>query len=203
MEVTWAWTSVKPSLGQLCIGPKCHGTSRTWWQDVGYAKRINKSSTRAIVATPWQKVGNDIITLYGKGYQLVHYFCKFSEMCHLDSKTASSVVVNIKFFFARHGIPEELVGDNMPFNSDVMKTFAEHWNFIATSRSPHYPQVNAHSERAIQTIRRLLKKAEEIVLVQYCKAQFESPPSTTTDKPSAENEVACVLCGPATNGSGR
>jgi hypothetical protein len=126
---------------------------------------------------PWQKVGADIFTLYGRDYLLVvDYFSKFPEICHLESKTASSVVVKIKSIFARHGIPDELVADNMPFNSRAMKTFAEEWNFIVTTTSPRYPQANGQSERAIQTIKRLLKKAEEsgsdpnIALLQFRNA---------------------------------
>lgn len=126
---------------------------------------------------PWQKVGADIFTLYGRDYLLVvDYFSKFPEICHLESKTASSVVVKIKSIFARHGIPDELVADNMPFNSGAMKIFAEEWNFVVTTTSPHYAQANGQAERAIQTIKKLLKKAEEsgtdpnIALLQYRNA---------------------------------
>ena len=123
---------------------------------------------------PWQKVGCDIFTLYGKDYLLiVDYYSKFPEVCHLQNKTASHVIVKLKSVFARYGICEELIADNMPFGSAAMKKFAEDWNFVITTTSPNYPQSNGQSERAIQTVKGLLRKAEEsgadpnIALLQY------------------------------------
>ena len=126
---------------------------------------------------PWQRVGTDIFTLYGRDYLLVvDYFSKFPEICHLHSKTSSEVIVNLKSIFARHGIPEEVVADNMPFGSREFQEFARNWNFSVTTTSPNYPQSNGQAERAIQTVKGLLRKAEQsgtdpsIALLQYRNA---------------------------------
>ena len=126
---------------------------------------------------PWQKVVADIFSLYGKDYLLVvDYYSKFPEICHLPNKTASCVILHLKSIFARHGIPDELVSDNMPFASFEMKKFANDWNFTVTTSSPHFSQSNGQVERGIQTVKTLLKKASEngddpnVALLQYRNA---------------------------------
>jgi hypothetical protein len=123
---------------------------------------------------PWQKLGADIFSLFGKDYLLVvDYFSKFPEVCLLSGKSAASVIVHFKSIFSRHGIPEEVICDNMPFDSVEMRQFASQWNFVINTSSPHFPQSNGQAERCIQTVKLLLLKAEEssadpyIALLQY------------------------------------
>jgi hypothetical protein len=123
---------------------------------------------------PWQKLGADIFTLFGKDYLLVvDYFSKFPEVCLLSGKSASAVIVQFKSVFSRHGIPETLIADNMPFDSYEMRQFATNWNFQIITSSPHYAQSNGQAERCIQSVKSLLIKAEEsgadpyIALMQY------------------------------------
>jgi len=87
----------------------------------------------------------------------------------LKDKRAETVVSRMKEVFARQGIPEELVSDNMPFSSYVFKKFANEWNFSVVTSSPHYPQSNGLAERGVQTIKNLLKKSDDpaLALLQY------------------------------------
>ncbi len=111
---------------------------------------------------PWEKVGVDIFQLAGRDYLLVvDYFSKFPEVALLQDKTASSVISNLKAIFGRHGIPDVLMADNMPFSSYRMQTFAEEWNFRIITSSPTYAQSNGQAERAIQTVKHLIKKAHD------------------------------------------
>ena len=50
-------------------------------------------------------------------------------------------------FFARHGIPTEIVSDNMPFNSHEFLTFTKEWGILLTTSSPTYSQSNGQAER--------------------------------------------------------
>ncbi|KAJ8349864.1 hypothetical protein SKAU_G00249940 [Synaphobranchus kaupii] len=59
----------------------------------------------------------------------------------------------------RHGIPKELVSDNVPFAIYEMKSFAASWEFKLTHSSLGYPQSNGLSERARKTVKHALKKA--------------------------------------------
>ena len=90
---------------------------------------------------------------------MVDYYSKYPELCILKDKTATSVVTSMKSIFARHSIPDKVVADNMPFSSKAFRKFASEWGFKVSSSSPRYPQSNGMSERAIQTIKNLLKKA--------------------------------------------
>jgi hypothetical protein len=126
---------------------------------------------------PWQKLGVDIFQLFGKDYLLlVDYYSKYPEICLLNGKTADSVITHMKSVFSRHGIPSEVVADNMPFSSMAMKAFADSWNFTVTTSSPKFAQSNGMAERAIQTVKLLMKKAEKagtdpyLALLQYRNA---------------------------------
>ena len=119
---------------------------------------------------PWQKLGADIFEIRGKNYLcVVDYYSKFPEINLLSFKTSSSVVVNLKSIFARHGVPDELVADNMQFSSRELQHFALSWGFQLINSSPGYPQSNGMSERTIGTIKQLLRKAEDpyVALMEY------------------------------------
>jgi len=61
----------------------------------------------------------------------------------------------------------------MPFNSKVFREFATECNFDLVTTSPRYLQSNGMTERAVQTVKMLLKKAKVdgkdpyITLLQY------------------------------------
>ena len=111
---------------------------------------------------PWQKVGSDILTYHNVDYLLVvDYYSKYPEIVAIEDKTAGTIVAKMKAIFARHGIPEELMSDNMPYASKEFHQFAKEWNIRLTTSSPLYPQSNGQSERFVQTMKRILKKSKE------------------------------------------
>ena len=123
---------------------------------------------------PWEKLGADIFEFKMHSYLvIVDYYSKYPELCLLKDKTASTVIKHMKSVFARHGIPDELFSDNMPFASREFRNFADEWGFVTTTSSPRYPQSNGMSERAVQTMKKLLRKADEdnrdpyIALLEY------------------------------------
>ena len=115
-----------------------------------------------VPAYPWQKLGADIFTIGSVDYLLVvDYFSKYPEVARLKSKDAPEVIKKLKEMFSRQGIPSRLSSDNVPFNSRKMKLFAREWDFSLSFSSPGYPQSNGQSERAIQTVKKLIIKAHE------------------------------------------
>ena len=66
----------------------------------------------------------------------------------------------MKDMFARHGIRERLIADNMPFNSLKFKNFASEREIEVVTSSLHYPSSNGLIERNKQTIKQLLKKVD-------------------------------------------
>ena len=79
----------------------------------------------------------------------------------------------MKPVFARHSTPDEVVADNMPFSSKECSRFAQEWGLKISTSSPHYLQSNGMSERTIQIIKNLLRKADDagndpyIALLEY------------------------------------
>lgn len=62
---------------------------------------------------PWQKLGADMFTVYGKYYLLVvDYFSRFVEIGKLTPTRSEDVVVHLKSIF--HIIRESLYSDNGP-----------------------------------------------------------------------------------------
>jgi len=122
-----------------------------------------------IPGLPWQVVGTDIFEYAGHSYLLVtDFYSKYFEIELLRQSTATCVINNLKKIFARFGIPAEVISDNGSqysntrnlFNSThEFKKFAEEWGFCHTTSSPEYPQSNGAAERAVQTAKRILKKA--------------------------------------------
>ena len=92
--------------------------------------------------THWK--GGDRLFFSGeKKYLLVvDYYSKYPEVVQVHSKTAETTIAALKSIFGRHGIPSEIIADNMPFNQ---------WDFRLTTSSPQCPQSNV-VERHVQTI---------------------------------------------------
>ena len=94
----------------------------------------------------------DILAFRGRDYLLVS---------QLSTKTASCVISHLKTCFARHGIPDTVNADNMPFGSNEFAQSAEEWGFKVETLSPHHALSNGQSERSVGTIKKLMRKAAE------------------------------------------
>ena len=57
-----------------------------------------------------------------------------------------------KVNFAVHGVPDEIVADDTPFNSYAMNSFASEYGFRNTTLSPHHPKSNGLAKRYVQTV---------------------------------------------------
>ena len=120
---------------------------------------------------PWQLVGTDLFELNQKHYLLVvDYFSRYPEVLQLSSTTSASVITALKTIFARHGIPETLRSDNGPqYSSGEFAQFASSYGFNHVTSSPRYAQSNGQVERAVCTIKAMLKKSKDpyIAILSY------------------------------------
>ncbi|XP_021369721.1 uncharacterized protein K02A2.6-like [Mizuhopecten yessoensis] len=88
------------------------------------------------------------------------YYSRYFEVGKLENIRSATVINQLKSFFARHGIPEEVRSDNGPqYSSKEFRKFAEDWGFNHKTSSPHYPQSNGLAEKTVQTVKRMLEKA--------------------------------------------
>ena len=66
------------------------------------------------------------------------------------------MIQKCKSQMVRHGIPTELVTNNLPqFSRREFQLFKH------TTSSPHYPHSNGMAEKAVQTVKIQLQKAKE------------------------------------------
>ena len=112
---------------------------------------------------PWSKVGADLFELDGRNYLLlVDYYSGFFELDYLSNTSSKSVISKIKSQIARYGIFEDLISDNGPqFKSREFEEFALKYGFRHITSSPGYPKSNGMAERAVQTAKSIIKKANE------------------------------------------
>lgn len=81
-------------------------------------------------------------------------------MARLKNQTTQEVINHTRSIFARHGIPEVVISDNGPqYSADLYATFAREHGFEHVTSSPHYPQGNGAAERAVRTVKGMLRKS--------------------------------------------
>ena len=84
-----------------------------------------------VLSCPWERVGTDIFFLDGKEYLItIDYGRNFWEADRLLDSNASTVILELKSHYARHGIPDQVMSNNGPqFVSTEFATFAKTWEF--------------------------------------------------------------------------
>lgn len=116
-------------------------------------------------------VATDLFYWKGSTYLLVvDYLSRFIEITRLTTESTSEVIRQLKIIFACHKIPCKVVSDNGPqYASREYTKFARSYGFAHRTSSPRYPQANGESERAVRTIKGLLKKVEDpfLALMTY------------------------------------
>lgn len=111
---------------------------------------------------PWQVVCMDHFYFNGQDYLLiVDYFSKYPEVTRVHQKTAGSTITGAKEIFARHGIPERIIADNMPFNSFQFRQFCNKWGIEVVTSSPTYYRSHGLVERFVETLKQMLRKGVE------------------------------------------
>ncbi len=130
--------------------------------------KLQKQRAEPLVASefpdlPFQKVGTDLFEWKKENYlMIVDYYSRYMEIARLKQTTTEEVMRHTKSIFARHGIPETVVSDNGPqYSSGLYREFANNFGFHHVTSSPYHPQSNGEAERAIGTLKNLLKKEKD------------------------------------------
>ncbi len=103
---------------------------------------------------------------------VVDYYSRYPEVVKLPTTTSRQIIEVLNRIFSRHGIPETLVNDNGPqYSSREFQDFASSRHLTS---SPHYAQSNGHAERAVKTVKKLLREAEDpnMALLSYRSTPF-------------------------------
>ena len=113
-----------------------------------------------IPTRPWSRVGCDIFQFQGRQFLiLVDYYSNFIEVEKLDSLNSKTVIRILKANAARYGLMDVLITDNGPqFCCEEFRKWCKIYNIEHVTSSPLHPQSNGMAERAVQTIKTLMRK---------------------------------------------
>ena len=78
-----------------------------------------------------------------------------------DRGTRKFTIIHCKAQFSHHGIPDVLKSDNGPqFSSHEFRQFIQQYQIDHHTSGPYHPQSKGMAEKAVQTAKRLMKKAK-------------------------------------------
>ena len=168
---------------------KCRALARSciWWpgmsKEIGLmvekctaCEKYRQVPPEPLIPTPtpeyaWQHVASDLFEWSGEHYLLiVDYYSRWIEIFHLTSLTSRTVINSFKAIFARLGIPESVFSDEgTQYTSTEFQKFSQYWGFQHNTSSPRHPSGNGEAERAVQTVKNLLKKEQDpfLALLNY------------------------------------
>ena len=147
---------------------------------------------------PWQRIHIDFAEFKQQNVLVViDSYSKWLEVIPMKSTTSAKTMVKLRQLFSSWGLPEELVSDNDPrFTSHEFKEFME-GNAIKHTLVPAYhPSSNGAAERAVQVLKKALKKQlfDKVHRGHHDSVQFRlskfllhyrnTPHSTTKESPA-------------------
>ena len=104
--------------------------------------------TREIPILPWQIVASDVLEHKNQNYLVViDYYSKYIEAIRLNGKSSSDIIGCLNEIFSRHGYPQTLIADNMPYNYREMKVYATQYGIHIITTSPTYSRPTVLQKR--------------------------------------------------------
>ena len=109
----------------------------------------------------WERIAMDYFYMNGRLYILIcHYFSKFPFLFQAKTMSFANLKDHLEELFSVEGIPDEIMSDNgPPFNDKEFSSYLTGLSIRHTTSSPNYPRSNGFIERQIQTMKRLIEKA--------------------------------------------
>ena len=139
--------------------------------------------TRDIPLLPWQIAASDVLEHKNQNYLVVRWL-----LFKVNSKTSNDVIRCLNEIFSRHGYPQTLIADNMPYNSREMRQYATKCGIIITTTSPTYSQSNSVAEKAVHVVKNLLRKECDLneCLMEYRNTQISNFPNNVVQSANSD-----------------
>jgi hypothetical protein len=108
----------------------------------------------------FERVHVDFFHFRGKEFLiLVDAFSRWLEVQQMNKSNAEAVLRELEEIFRVFGFPKELVSDNgPPFSSYDFNSKLEKLGIKVTKSPPYHPQSNGLAERAVQSVKTVLRK---------------------------------------------
>ena len=110
---------------------------------------------------PWHTLGSDLFTQDQENYLIISdYMSKYSIVEKLGKDSSSQKVANITSkYIAIFGIPHSIISDNGPqFIGKPYQQIIKQYGISHVRSSPHHPRSHRFIERAICTVKAMMKK---------------------------------------------
>jgi transposase InsO family protein len=133
-----------------------------------HAKKKPRPPERQVTACrPSQMLGVDLMELNGQtGLVTIDYYSGYITYDALRDESADSVITALNQIFQKFGLVESIYSDNGPcFKADKFSRFCQELEIAHQTSSPHYHQSMGRVERAIQTVKQILKKAKSTLAI--------------------------------------
>ena len=137
---------------------------------------------------PWERVHLDFAGPF-QGHMFlvgVDAFSKWPEVQVMSTTTAAATLEVLREWFARHGIPRQLVTDNgTQFVSDAFSNFTKLNGIKHVRSAPYHPASNGLAERFVQSLKQSLKATvdDDRTLIQRLSSYllgYRTTPHATT-----------------------
>lgn len=136
---------------------------------------------------PMEIIGMDILEHRGRSALVtVDYYSGFITYDPIENQTSEAVIKALNNIFRKFGFAERIISDNGPcFKSMAFSLFCKELDIHHSSSSPHYHQSNGKAERAIGTIKAMLKKSSnDIQITKAFTAYLDTPVSDALPSPA-------------------
>ena len=136
---------------------------------------------------PWMRLHIDYAYIDNQDVLIVvDAHSKWIEAVRVNKATANATVVALRKLFATHGLPETIVSDNgSQFVSEEFAKFLSNNNIHHIQTAPKHPSSNGLAERAVQTVKKGVKKTAGDNLemrLQKFLLMYRLTPQETTGK---------------------
>ncbi len=92
---------------------------------------------------------------------MVDAHSKWPEVIIMSSTTSEKTIEALSSFFARYGLPEQIVSDNGPqFTSVEFDNFMKQHGIKHIKSAPYHPSTNGLAERFVQTFKNAMRASE-------------------------------------------
>jgi transposase InsO family protein len=161
---------------QSCEACQIHGKKKPRIPD----RQVSASRSTEIL-------GVDLMHFKGKNILVsIDYYSGYIFVDFLTSETSDAVIRALNNHCRKFGLVERIISDNGPcFKSDKFREFCTELEINHTTSSPHFHESNGRAERAIQTVKQMLKKSTtDIQLTMAIIAYHDTPISNDLPSPA-------------------
>lgn len=148
------WPKLQDDVSELIL--KCENCQK-------FGKKKPKTAEKQISASrPMEILGIDLMDFKGEHAMVaIDYFSGYVMVDYIQNETSEAVIATLNNNFRKFGLAEKIISDNGPcFKSEKFNQFCEDLEISHITSSPHYHQSNGRAERAIQTVKQILKKCQ-------------------------------------------